>query len=441
MRAIILIILLTFTSSFILAQEEINTARLDSLLEFLEENNRMMGAVAISKNGELVYSKAIGYRNIEKELKADPNTIYRIGSISKMFTATLIFQLIEEEKLSLDTKLDEFFPKVPNADSITISQLLSHQSGLFNITNDPQYLFYNTQAQTRDQMLERIYFYEPDFTPGEEVAYSNTNYLLLTYIIEDLTDKSYKEVVKNRIINGIGLERTYYGAEIKDASNEAHSYSYTEDWEKHSETDMTVPGGAGAMASTPADLTKFIEALFDGTLINESSLEKMLTFKGPFGYGIFRFPFHEKLGYGHTGGIDGFQSNVAYFPEEQLALAFTSNGLRENMNEIMIGLLSIIFNKPYEFPKFETISVEAEELKKYEGKFSSEQLPIDLDFKVENGLLTVQATGQPRVQLEATASHEFNFRGAGAVFKFKEDANFSELTLKQAGQEFTFIRE
>src|SRR5690606_9537400 len=127
-----------------------------------------------------------------------PDTKFRIGSITKMFTATMILQLVEEGKLTMETKLGAYFPSVPNAKEITIEQLLNHHSGLYNIT-DEEYLNYYTQPKTQQEILERIAKQTPDFPPGERGAYSNTNYLLLGYILEKLTDKSYAENLHSRI--------------------------------------------------------------------------------------------------------------------------------------------------------------------------------------------------------------------------------------------------
>lgn len=139
----------TFLSSFVFGQT-FNKAKMDSLFNALETNNKAMGSICISKDGKEIYSKAIGHSFIdgESKTKADVNTKYRIGSISKMFTATLIFQLIDEKKLTLNDKLDKYFTQLPNATKITIEQLLGHRSGLHSFTNDEAYLGYMEQPKS-----------------------------------------------------------------------------------------------------------------------------------------------------------------------------------------------------------------------------------------------------------------------------------------------------
>jgi CubicO group peptidase (beta-lactamase class C family) len=135
---------------------------------------------------------------------------------------------------------------------------------------------------------------------------------------------------------------------------------------------MSIPGGAGAIVSTPTDLVKFIEALFSLKLVSNTSLSQMKTLTDGFGMGMFQIPFYEKRAYGHNGGIDGFASNLAYFPEEGLAIAYCTNGQAYPMNNILIGVLSIYFNKPYPIPTFNTtpVSLKTEDLDKYLGVYS-----------------------------------------------------------------------
>src|SRR5689334_5990981 len=159
--------------------------KLDSLMDILAEKNKAMGSLTISKNGTVVYSRAIGYSFISanEKLPATDQTKYRVGSITKMFTTTMIFQLIEGGKLSLATTLDKYFPQLPNASKITISNLLNHRSGLHNFTDDPEYKTWETHPKTHDDMLAIIAKGGVDFQPNEKFSYSNSNYVVLGYII------------------------------------------------------------------------------------------------------------------------------------------------------------------------------------------------------------------------------------------------------------------
>lgn len=179
---------------------------------------------------------------------------------------------------------------------------------------------------------------------------------------------------------------------------------------------MSVPLGAGGVVSTPCDLVKFSDALFGGKLLNKESLELMKTFKGNYGLGLFKFPFYEKTGYGHTGGIDGFSSVFCYFPDGEISYAMTSNGTNYNNNNISIAVLSAFYNKPYEIPVFETYAVKPEDLDKYLGVYSSTQIALKITITKENNTLVAQATGQSSFPLEATDMISLSSKGRGLLW-------------------------
>jgi CubicO group peptidase (beta-lactamase class C family) len=215
-RKISLTLILALALNCVVKAQDINKSKLDSFFYALALHNKGMGSVAISSGGVLVYQKAIGYSQIKDDIKtrATINTKYRIGSITKMFTTTMIFQLIEEGNLSLSNALSTWFPKIPNAEKITIGEMLSHHSGLHNFTNDSSYLTYMTKPQTEAAMLAIIEKSPSDFEPGTKGEYSNTNFLLLGYIIEKITGKPYKEELKRRITSKIGLTDTYMAVRL-----------------------------------------------------------------------------------------------------------------------------------------------------------------------------------------------------------------------------------
>ena len=196
-----------------------------SLLNVLSEKNKAMGSLAISKSGTVVYSRAIGFSLInDKEKKpSSTNTKYRIGSISKMFTTTMIFQLIEEGKITIGTTLDKFFAAIPNAGEITIGNLLNHHSGIHNFTNDPDYTTYMTQPKTQDEMIAVISKNKPDFQPGEKGEYSNSNFVILGYIIEKVTGQPYSKILTERITSKIGLTNTLYGGKTNVNKNDCYT--------------------------------------------------------------------------------------------------------------------------------------------------------------------------------------------------------------------------
>ncbi len=418
--------------------QSVNTTKLDSLFDALQANNKFMGSMAIAADGKVVYSKAIGKADMEsgKELKTD--TKFRIGSISKMFTAVMIFKAIEEKKLTLDQTIDHYFPGIENAQKITVDNLLNHRSGIHNFTNDSAYLSYNTQSKTETELLEIIQKVKSDFEPGSKSEYSNSNYVLLTFILEKIYKKNYSDLLKDKITKPLGLKNTYVGNKINIANNECYSYKFSQTWVKETETDMSIPLGAGAIVSNTADLLHFIESLFALKIISSGSLEKMKTVKDDLGRGIFSVPFYDKTGYGHTGGIDGFQSVLYYFPKEKVGIVILTNGSTIPLNDLVIAGLSATFNKPYTIPSFKMITLKSEDLDPYLGEYSSKDIPLKITITKDGSTLIAQATGQSAFPLEAISKNTFEFNAAGIVLEF--NAEQKQMILKQGGGKFTFTR-
>jgi CubicO group peptidase (beta-lactamase class C family) len=424
-----------------ICSQNFNKSKLDSLFNILAEKNKAMGSLTIMKNGTVLYTRAIGYSSISDDEKIPSTDItkYRIGSITKMFTATMIFQMIDEGRIKLNTTLNTFFPGLPNAKKITIGNLLNHRSGLHNITEHPDYVTWMTQPKTQAEMLAIISNDTVDFQPNEKTYYSNTNYIVLGYIIEKISNKPYSAELKKRITSKIGLSNTYFGSKTNVKNNESYSYNYKYKWEQQPETDLSVPGGAGGIVSTPADLTKFIEALFSLKLVSQNSLAQMKIITDGEGMGMEAMPFDSRKGFGFEGTIDGFVSNLAYFQEDSMAVAYCTNGRIYPWYEIWKGVLNIYFGKDYSIPSFNTLSLRAGDLDKYFGIYSSNQIPLKLTISKENLTLTAQATGQDSFPLEATAEDEFKYYQDGIVLKFNKDKN--ELTLKQGGSSYLFTKD
>ncbi len=440
------LLLIFFSCAY--AQVNLDKEKLDKYIGSLGKHDRAMLSLSIAHEGNVIYEKSIGYASKEKNLLSDNQTIYRIGSISKVFTTVMIFQLIEEGKLSLDTKLSDFYPGIKNAEKITVSNLLNHSSGIFNMTNEPSFRQFMVSAKTKDQMVSRIEGLKSDFEPGSRSDYSNSGFVLLGFIVEDLTNTDYPSAVMERVIRKAGLKRTRYGSDINVENNEALPYrAANKEWQAVTTfTDMSIPGGAGAMVSTPTDLTQFINAIFDGTLISSNSLNQMKEITRGYGRGLFEMPFNDKTGYGHGGAIDFFSSNLAYFEEDKLAVSMTVNGVLENTNDIMIAVLSMTYSTPYTLPDFgaEAIDLPEETLLKYEGTFASDAIPLKVTLKVKNGKLTAQASGQNQLTLEAFSEKEFRFEQAGIVITFEEVSDtidYTRFILKQGGGRFEFKKE
>ncbi len=413
-----------------------NYAKLDSLFTLLESNNKFMGSVAISEGGKILYSKTIGVTDMYSKRRATNATKYRIGSISKMFTSAMIFKAVEEKKIALEQTIDAYFPSVPNAKKITVANLLNHRSGIYNITNSGDYWTYYTKPKTEAEMVAIIAKTKSDFEPDSKADYSNSNYILLSYILEKVYKKSYGEILADKIANPLGLKNTYLGNRINLGKNECYSFTYTEEWVSEKETDPSIPLGAGAVVSNPTDLTIFIESLFAGKIISKKSLEQMTSIKDNYGMGIFQVPFDKRKGFGHTGGIDGFSSSLGYFPDSNVSVALTSNGNNFDNNQIMIALLSTYYAVPFEMPSFKTVALTEEELDKYLGNFASEELAMTIKVTRKADKLFAQATGQGEFPLDATKADTFEFIAAGIKLKF--DLANQQMTLLQGGKSYIF---
>lgn len=432
----ICLIALITTSAF---SQTFNSKKLDSLFAILEKNSKYMGSIAISENGKTIYTKSIGYDDIASAKKSNIQSKYRIGSISKTFTASLILKAVEENKINLNQTIDKYFPTVKNAKTITISNLLNHRSGIHDFTDDDDYLKWNTQFQSRTKMIERISAGVVVFEPDTKGQYSNSNYILLSFILEDIYKKPYGEILSLKITKPLHLKNTYLGSKISLNNNECYSYTLEGKWNKESETDASIPLGAGAVVSNPTDLNLFYENLFAGKVVSIEHLNQMKTIKDKFGMGLFEFPYYDRKSYGHTGGIDGFRSVAGYFPNEKLALALTSNGMSYDNNNIMLCSLNSYFNKPFKMPVFSNIAITTATLDSYSGTYGSLQIPLKISISNKDNALIAQATGQPSFPLETTAVNIFKFDTAGIVLEF--NAEKKEMTLKQGGKDYLFTKE
>lgn len=424
----------TYSQSF-------NTYKIDSLFNTIELENKAMGTISIYQNGKEVYQKSIGFRDVENKIKANRLTKYRIGSITKTFTATIIMQLVDEGKLSLDTKLSNYFPEVANANKITIEHLLRHRSGLFNVTASKNFQNWVTKPHTRAEMLAKIAENNSDFAPNEKMKYSNTNYILLSYIAEDIDKKSFAEILKSRIIKPLKLKRTEFGNKISPKKNEALPY-YFEDskWNLVSSlTDMKNPMGAGSVVSTAADVNFFYQNFFAGSLVSDASLEKMKKPVESMGMGLLTLKFHGLPMYTHDGDIDVFSSLAVCIPDKKTSVVITLNGLNTPILPLMLSTLELFFEKDASLQSTSSITLKSEDLDSYLGVYSSKTFPAKVTFTKKGATLFAQAEGQPIFKLIAIKKDVFKYDAMGIVFTF--DLNNNTMSLNLEGNTHNFIKE
>lgn len=431
------------TLAFSAPGQSFDKAKLDQFFDRLAEKNKAMGSLVIAKEGKTVYERSIGFAQVaaaeKKPLTAASR--FRIGSITKLFTAAIVFQLVEEKKLKLTDTLDKFFPQIPNASKITIGHILTHRSGIHDSVIDPgMRATPKTAAVTKEELFTIIAKGKPDFEPDTKQQYSNSGYLVLGMIIEKVTGKPYGKVLEERILSKHGLKDTYLATSpIDPARNEALTYRFIGGWKQEPETHPSNLYSSGAIVSTPGDLAKFAAALFEGKLISKEHLAMMKPAREGEWLLMESFGFAGKTFYGHTGGADNYGSWLAYQPEEKLAIAYTTNAKVHPVKDIVGGAIDIYYGKPFQIPKFEAIAVDEAILDKYVGVYASPDAPNKFTISRRGSTLLVQPGQQNPAPLEATAQDKFKLEGAPVAFEF--DTAKGQMTMKRAGREIVFTKE
>jgi CubicO group peptidase (beta-lactamase class C family) len=422
--------------------ETLDQAKLDHLFDRLAEKKKAMGSLTIAKDGQVLYTRAIGFAQVDATAKKPLTDAsrFRIASITKTYTAVMILQLVEEGKLKLTDTLDKFFPRVPNAEKITIRQILSHRSGIPNVRRD-QATWKPGAPVTRDEMLAVISKGSPEFEPDTKSSYSNSGYFLLGLILEKLTGKQYDQALEERINSRIGLKDTCLATGRIDVNKgEALTYANTGgDWKRWRDGFETHPSIGFQLISTPGDMAKFIGALFDLKLISQDSLNQMKMMRDDEGFGMVTFSFAGKTFYGNTGGGDNYGSWLAYQPEEKLAVAYAANAKVHPVRDIVSAVIDIYYGKPVEIPGLETIAVSPKVVDEYVGVYSNPDAPKKWTVTRDGATLFVQPGNESAAALEATAPDKFQLFGGRVVFEF--DAGKKQMILKRGGQSIVFAKE
>ncbi|RVT71090.1 class A beta-lactamase-related serine hydrolase [Flavobacterium sufflavum] len=421
MNKIILFLFLSLILSFSSYGQNINTEKIDQFLDVLASQDFAMGSLSISQNGNLLYQKAIGYASIDnsKKTPATTATKYRIGSATKMFTAVLIFQLVEEGKIKLEQKLSDFYPQLPNANKITISDMLYHRSGLHDYTKETNYPDWMNKTKTHDELLEIIKEKGSDFEPNTKADYSNSNYLLLGYIIENKCKMPYAKAIEKRITSKLKLKDTYYGSSSNIRNDESGSFKYSDNkWNTVKKTNLGIHGGAGALISTPTDMTVFINALFTNKLVNKSSLSKMKDLIDDYGMGLFSNKYGTETSFGHNGRVEEFYTAVWYFPTQKLSFAYCTNGILYPRTDLIDGILKICFNQEFTIPFSKNYNLKSEDLDQYLGQYSSGQIVVNCT--KNNTKLLIESKGKT-FEAIAIADNYFMNKDLGYFFEFNPE--------------------
>lgn len=421
--------------------QSLDKGKLDQLFDRLSEKNKAMGTLVINKEGKELYGRSIGYGSVNGNEKKPltMSTKYRIGSVTKMFTATMIYQLVEEGKLKLTDHLSVFYPQIPNASKITIEQILAHRSGIPGSVNEQHFSSQRFTGVPKDTVLAAIAGSKPEFEPGEKYAYSNAGYFVLGSIVEKAGKQPYEKALQQRILSKIGLKDTYAATgDIDVNKNESFSFKYYTDWKQDPVTHHSLVFGAGSIISTAADMAKFIESLFNGKLISKQHLDLMIRLQSGMDSS---FNYNGKTFYGHTGGIDGFGSWLVYQPEEKLTLAYATNGKVYPVGKIIDHVFDIYYNKPFDVPTFESLAISTEILDKYVGVYSSTEAPVKFIVKRDGSRLIIEIIGSGRPGIAAEPITEDKFKIDLPPIEFQFNAEKKQMIIKRGGGERVFTKE
>ena len=416
--------------------------KVDAFIRYLEDNKQLIGSVAVTEKGETVYSKTFGYKNLQARVAPAATEEYQIGSITKMSTAVILAKLHEEGKLKFTDQLAAYFPKMPGSKTITLTQMLNHTSGMQDllIKNDT-ITDWLLSPQTPKDILAEINRQGLAFEPGTAVAYSNSAYYLLARIVEQKTKMTYAAALKKYITAPLKMQHTRAYEKDSNFYDVAQSYEkITGAWTAVQDFHFYNVSGVGDILSTPADLNVFMNALHSGKVISQESLKGMMPVgQQPFGLGLMTVPFYNIIGYGHGGDTLGTHAVTSFIAAHDMSISYTVNGEDYGTNDFAIGVLSILFDKKFDYPVFSSFTATPASYDAYVGIYKNPQFPLDLTITNKRTFLQAQGTGQPSFPLTQIGEKTFEFKNADLTLIFNPEANNMQLT--QSGVEVTMTRE
>ena len=407
-------------------------------------------AVLVMVDGEPVLRKGYGMADLEKGVKVTPDTIFRIASITKQFTAIAVLQLVQEGKVSLTDPITKYVPDFDTqGKTITIENLLTHTSGLFSMTALDDFVSQMTRDLKPIEVANLIAGKPLEFEPGSRFKYSNTNYILLGVLIEKISGRTWAENIELSIAKPLGLADTRYCRD--DALTPRHARGYDQEssgqWVPMMPVSMTQPYAAGALESTVDDLAKWTQALADGKAVDPKLLERAWTPYEPteppsdYGYGWFIRTESGERWIGHNGGMNGFRSAAVWIPEKKVFVAILRNWYDGGAPDILLRRLALeAVGRPE--PKRVAITLPAETLDRYVGVYA---LSPEVKFTISrNGnKLFAEAAKGSKVEIFAEAENKFFTReGQDVQFSFTmENERATQLTLRRGGRDSIAKRE
>jgi CubicO group peptidase (beta-lactamase class C family) len=363
----VLLVVFIIAGIFNVSYGQAKTDKLDKLISVYAEYGKFNGSVLVAEKGKVIYKKGVGLADMEWNVPNQPDTKHRLGSITKQFTAMAVMQLVEKGKLKLDVPISAWLPDYPkkSADVITIHHLLTHSSGIPNFTSFQTYLKnIRPNAYSPMQLVNLFADSTLQFKPGERHAYSNSGYVLLGYIIEKVTGKSYEQVLQENIFTPLKMNNTGYDRNRTLLKKRASGY------EKNGRLyvnanfiDMSVPYAAGALYSTVEDLYLWDQALYGNQLLRKENIELLFAKHIPsggsyhysYGWGIGAIPLGnttERIEtVGHGGGIDGFNTQLTRIPSDKSFIVLLNNTGGAPLGEMVNAIAAILYDKSYDLPK------------------------------------------------------------------------------------------
>ena len=436
MRRIMLgVSLLLFTG---LAFPQDVAKKLDTLLNAYTSQYKFNGVVLVARGEKVLLEKGYGYKDYAKRKLNDPKGVFQVGSITKQFTATVILHLQEEGKLSVQDKLNKYLPDFPSGSKITIENLLTHTSGIYNYTDDNKFI--NNESLQHVELSKMISMMKSKpllFTPGSKFSYSNSNYILLGYIIQKITGKPYEHVVRELIFTP--LQMTHSGFDFKNLKDTNRVVGYLA-IDKSLQlvapiVDSSASFSAGAIYSTAEDLYKWDRSLYTEKVVSKSSLQSAFTPKlNKYGYGWFIDSINGKQTIAHNGGIFGFTADFLRIPADDICIIVLCNK-SGNLSPITRGLASILYGLPYEIPaEKQSVVLPEDVLNQYVGEYWVSN-DLKMNVTLESGQLKGQLTGQPKVDLFAQRKDLFFIKVVDAQLEFMRDSTgkVQKVVLYQGG--------
>ena len=345
LRLTVVLIVVAVTSA--LAQD---TARIEQVIQSYVTAGTFMGTVLVARDGNVVLDKAYGMANIELDVPNTPDTKFRLGSITKQFTAASILLLEERGKLKIDDRVKTYLPDVPMSwDRITIYNLLTHTSGIPNFTAMSDYNTIKLKSRTASAAVAAVFDRPLDFGPGEQMSYSNSGYVVLGDIIEKVSGQSYEKFVADNLFTPLGMKDSGYDSNTAIIKRRASGYIRlaTGMYVNAGYIHMSIPHAAGALYSTTRDLLKWEQALFAGKVVSKASLDRMTTpFKNDYAFGLTSRLVKERRVIAHSGGIDGFNTAMAYYPDSRTVIIVLSNVNGRVPDQAVAQLAAIMFGDP-----------------------------------------------------------------------------------------------